>query len=85
MLTDEAAPIPVGRLNSTGWRTYNTRVPGPYWPDTVQTHTTCRALLVLFEALATTSRRINEYGGEAGEKAGMPSSIASANSAKKDE
>jgi len=77
MLTDGAAPIPVGRLSST----YNALVPGPYWPDTVQTHTTCRALVVVFEALATTSRRINEYGGEAGEKAGMPSSIVSADGA----
>ena len=35
----------------TKWRTYKALEPGPYWPDTGQAHTTCKALLVAFVAV----------------------------------
>jgi hypothetical protein len=56
----------------TKGRAYSTLEPGPYWPDTGQAHTTCKAWLVA-SVIAVSFRptRVCSNGGK--ESAGMTS------------
>jgi hypothetical protein len=52
---------------------YKTLEPVPYWPDTGQAHTTCKALLVSFAAVVTASRPTSAFSSEGEERTGMTS------------
>jgi hypothetical protein len=67
------------RLNNVSGqkRTYKTLEPGPYWPDTGQAHTTCKALLVAvtFVAVAVAFRATRVSSSDVEESAGMTSHL----------
>jgi hypothetical protein len=53
--------------------TYKTLEPVPYWPDTGQAHTTCKALLAAFAAGVTAFRPTRVFSDEVEERTGMTS------------
>lgn len=69
MSINPALSLGIWGLEFTKRRTYKTREPGPYWPDTGQAHTTCKALLVAFATVAFRSTRI--FSSEVEESGGM--------------
>lgn len=57
-------------------RTYKTLEPGPYWPETGQAHTTCKAVLAF---VAVMFRVMRVFGCETKESAGMTSRVSPGN------
>jgi hypothetical protein len=58
----------MGDLRSGGGGAYKTREPGPYWPERGKAHTTCKAGLVAFVAVAFRLTRVlsSAVGGSTG-------------------